>query len=107
MNSCGCNNRENNCTTNIFFEDDTVVNRENTTSACREEDTTRNRENNVFPTNYKYGYTYVPLQTLNKVFEPEIALRQGTLFPELVDGYYPNQSVEMIEFLRTHREERS
>ena len=29
------------------------------------------------------GYAYVPVQELECVYEPETALKQGTLFPEL------------------------
>lgn len=36
------------------------------------------------------GYAFVPIQTLDKVYNPETALAQGTLFPELdlsIDEY--------------------
>jgi len=57
--------------------------------------------NSVFPENYRFGAAYVPRQRLNEVFEPEVALKHGTLFPELVDPYYPNQSHAIMEFLRS------
>lgn len=37
----------------------------------------------AFPAQTPVAMCYVPLQTLETVYEPETALRQGTLFPEL------------------------
>ena len=31
----------------------------------------------------KVGYAYVPYQKLSKVYTPERAMQQGTIFPEL------------------------
>lgn len=62
-------------------------------------------ENNLFPNQVMYGHAYVPNQRLRKVFSPEDALRNGTLFPELVSMYNPGQSMEVIEFLRESRGE--
>ena len=31
----------------------------------------------------RIGYTYVPFQRLGKLYDPETALRAGTIFPEL------------------------
>lgn len=36
------------------------------------------------------GYAFVPIQTLDKVYSPRIALKAGTIFPELnitIDEY--------------------
>ena len=57
-------------------------------------------EYNVFPINPMYGQSYVPIQMMNQVFKPEIGLRHGTMFPELVSQYCPNQSIEEIEYIR-------
>ena len=57
-------------------------------------------ENNIFPNRVMYGHAYVPNQKLKKVFSKEKALKNGTLFPELVSMYYPGQSMEVIEYLR-------
>lgn len=54
-----------------------------------------------FPTNYMYGYTYVPSQILKEAFSPDVALKKGTLFPELVSEWCPNESIEAIEYLRS------
>ena len=37
---------------------------------------------------------------MNKVFKPEVGLKKGTIFPELVSPYCPNQSIEEIEFIK-------
>ena len=37
----------------------------------------------MFPKDPVIGMAYVPWQQLNDVYEPEVALQQGTLFPEL------------------------
>ena len=59
-----------------------------------------NNNYNVFPTNYLYGHAYTPNQVMNKTFAPEIGLRNGTIFPELVSPYSPGQSMDFIEFLK-------
>ena len=57
-------------------------------------------EFNVFPENPMYGQSYVPIQRMDRVFKPEVGLKHGTIFPELVSPYCPNQSVEEIEYLK-------
>ncbi|MBR6034065.1 MAG: spore coat associated protein CotJA [Clostridia bacterium] len=47
-----------------------------------------------------YGNSYVPNQILNKTFLPDVALKLGTLYPELVSPYLPGQSMEEINYLR-------
>ena len=55
---------------------------------------------NGFPEYPMYAQSYVPIQQMNKVFKPEIGLKKGTIFPELVSPYCPNQSIEEIEFIK-------
>lgn len=57
-------------------------------------------ESSVFPENYMYGQSYVPIQYMNKTFTPEVGLRMGTLFPELVSPYEPCQSIREIEYIK-------
>ena len=57
-------------------------------------------EFNAFPENPMYGQSYVPIQKMNKVFKPEIGLKHGTIFPELVSNYCPNQSIEEVEYIK-------
>lgn len=57
-------------------------------------------EFNVFPTNPMYGQSYVPIQVMDRTFKPAVGLKNGTIFPELVSPYCPNQSIEEIEFIR-------
>lgn len=54
---------------------------------------------NTFPENPMFGQSYVPIQIMNKTFTPEVGLRKGTIFPELVDPYVPCQSMEEIAYL--------
>lgn len=53
-------------------------------------------------TNMSYGYTYVPYQPFNNIFSPSVGLENGTMFPELVSPYYPNQSLETMNYLRNN-----
>ena len=53
-----------------------------------------------FPNEYMYGQSYVPIQTMNETFKPEIGLKMGTIFPELVSPYVPGQSMEEDAYLR-------
>lgn len=55
----------------------------------------------VFPSNYMFGQSYVPIQYMNKTFTPEVGLEMGTIFPELVSPYRPCQSVEEIEYIKS------
>lgn len=57
-------------------------------------------ENNFFPVNPMYAQSYVPFQTLDKVFIPCVGLKMGTIFPELVSPYMPGQSQREIEYIR-------
>ena len=36
---------------------------------------------------------YVPIQTMSKTFCPDVGLKMGTIFPELVRPYMPNQGI--------------
>lgn len=56
--------------------------------------------NSVFPSNPQLAQSYVPIQKMNKVFDPACGLKMGTIFPELVSPYYPGQSIQEIEYLR-------
>ena len=58
----------------------------------------------VFPDNPMFGQSYVPIQRMNKVFTPEVGLKMGTIFPELVSSYTPCQSIREIEFIRNNNE---
>lgn len=54
----------------------------------------------VFPNNPMLAQSYVPIQRMKKVFTPEVGLKMGTIFPELVSPYCPGQSIREIEYLR-------
>jgi hypothetical protein len=50
-----------------------------------------------------YANSYVPNQPFGRIFSPAEGLANGTMFPELVSSYYPNQSLEQMNFLRNNR----
>ncbi len=54
----------------------------------------------VFPENYMYGQSYVPIQYIDTTFKPNVALKMGSLYPELVSPYTAGQGMEEIEYLR-------
>lgn len=54
----------------------------------------------TFPANPMLAQSYVPVQKINKVFTPEVGLKMGTIFPELVSPYYPGQSIQTNEFIK-------
>ena len=61
-------------------------------------------EKDIFPTNPMLGQSYVPIQHMNKTFTPCCGLKNGTIFPELVNPYYPGQSMMEIDYLKMRNE---
>ena len=55
----------------------------------------------IFPENYMYGQSYVPIQYIDTIFKPEVGLKMGTIFPELVSPYVPGQSIRENAYLRS------
>lgn len=53
----------------------------------------------VFPENPMLAQSYVPWQFMDKTFKPEVGLKMGTIFPELVSPYMPCQSMRTLEFI--------
>lgn len=53
--------------------------------------------------NYNYARSYVPSQVFRTTFSPMEGLANGTMFPELVRPYYPSESLETINYLRSNR----
>ena len=41
--------------------------------------------------NRELARAYVPMQGFGELFKPEVALRKGTIFPELFNPYIPCQ----------------
>lgn len=76
-NTCGCNDMFNKC--QCGFDE----------------------EESVFPSNPMLGQSYVPIQMMTNTFTPCCGLKNGTIFPELVSPYYPCQSIEDIEYIRS------
>lgn len=53
----------------------------------------------VFPNNPMLAQSYVPIQFMDRTFKPNIGLKNGTIFPELVSPYQPGQSMSEIAFI--------
>ena len=58
---------------------------------------------NYNSSNMNYGNAYVPYQPFTSVFSPAEGLANGTMFPELVSSYCPNQSLEVMNYLKYNR----
>ena len=54
----------------------------------------------AFPRNYMYGYAYTPVQSIKETYNPCNGLANGTIFPELVSPYSPDDSIEFINYLK-------
>lgn len=81
-----------NCNCNIQSNSTPVIS-SNNASGCGFNDPP------VFPNNYMYGQSYVPIQYISKTFKPDAGLKMGTIFPELVSPYSPGQSMEEIQYI--------
>lgn len=96
---CGCNNNRPNLYNQLAMNAQST-NMSDVTDECE----CGFNERSVFPENYMYGQSYVPIQYMDKVFPAEVGLKMGTIFPELVSGYRPGQSMEEIEYIRRTNE---
>ena len=99
--NCGCNKTPN----NILPEQNTLENTcDDVLSLAdmnlKDECDCGFDDETMFPENAVLGESYVPRQILNQTFRPEVGLKMGTIFPELVRPYMPGQSMEEIEYLR-------
>lgn len=104
MNSCNmCNNNSNcNCMNhNENHSNCNCMNHNDNNYNCRCANNNEYTNSNPFPCNYLYGHAYTPNQTINELFDPQTGLDNGSMFPELVSPYYPGQSMEFIEYLKT------
>ena len=61
-------------------------------------------EMSVFPDNPSLAQSYVPIQYMNKTFRPEVGLKMGTIFPELVSPYSPGQSMQQNKYIESRNE---
>lgn len=94
---CGCNKEKE----DVF--DDTCDHVPNMPQGNRPQDECAcgfDEEMSPFPANPMFGQSYVPIQYMTKTFEPEVGLKMGTIFPELVSPYVPCQSLEEIAFIK-------
>lgn len=102
--NCSCMNNNNNSVSQDTLETScnnncNCHNYENNDCGCGFDE-----ESSSLPTNPSLAQSYVPFQYLNTTFVPEVALRMGTLYPELVSPYVPGQSMEEIAYLeRTNK----
>lgn len=89
------------------YEYETLCDNYPVTTSCCDDDQecncgydTDNCCGNIFPTNPMFAQSYVPIQTMDRTYIPCIGLQKGTIFPELVDPYYPGQSMDFINFIQ-------
>ncbi len=61
-----------------------------------------NSTEEVFTQNPMYGHAYVPNQKMGNIFNQNCGLNNGTIFPELVSPYSPNDSVIENEYLESN-----
>jgi hypothetical protein len=47
------------------------------------------KQSHMYPPKMELARAYVPFQMFNQVLSPQEGLRRGTIFPELVRPYYP------------------
>ena len=57
-------------------------------------------EENIFPKDPMLAQSYVPWKYMDKTFVPNVGLKMGTIFPELVSPYMPGQSLEFINYIK-------
>lgn len=90
-NGCGCNNI---ATVNATLFNGTGSNDLSNNSMIA--------QNGIGITNLMYGHAYVPNQNLSTIYTADQGLNNGTMFPELVSFYAPNQSLATINYLRNY-----
>ncbi len=90
-NTCPCRNNNSNL---VMNSNNNQNNNRDDKCACGFND------QSAFPENYMYGQSYVPIQYINTTFKPTVALKMGTLFPELVSPYEAGQSMAENEYIR-------
>ena len=96
--SCSCNNCHSNKDNHDMYETSCNIDPydDMDTDSC----SCGFNEYSAFPDRWMYGHSYVPHQRLNQVYTPEIGLKMGTIFPELVSPYCPGQSLEVMNYLK-------
>lgn len=98
MSRCGCSNNNNNscgCSNNMTTLNATMYNGTGNNNSMI-------AQNGIGVTNLMYGHCYVPNQTLSTIYSAEQGLDNGTMFPELVSIYVPNQSLATMNYLRNY-----
>lgn len=102
---CYCMNNDNNSCDKSMIEDKcqnvyNYTDYDDDNCECGFED----EEMSVFPENPMLAQSYVPIQYMDKTFRPEVGLKMGTIFPELVSPYMPCQSMREIAYLERRNE---
>ncbi len=104
-NKCCCYNNMNNDTDDDNKALETMCNNVSDYNCCYDNSDKCqcgfDEEESVFPSNPMLGQSYVPFQRMTNTFTPYCGLKNGTIFPELVSPYYPCQSIEDIEYLKS------
>ena len=95
--NCNCQNNQENKNDLIEDKCENVSSYEDYQDSC---ECGFDEEKSVFPENPTLAQSYVPIQYMDKTFKPNIGLKMGTIFPELVSPYIPGQSMEEIAYLK-------
>ena len=98
-NSCSNNNNGCGCSNNIATMNATLFNVTGTNTLASN---SMIAQNGIGVTNLMYGHSYVPNQTFSTIYSAEQGLNNGTMFPELVSVYVPNQSLTTMNYLRNY-----
>ena len=100
MSRCGCSNNNNGCgCNNMSTVNATLFNGIGNNMLTNNSMIARD---GIGVTNLMYGHAYVPNQTLTTIYSPEQGLDNGTMFPELVSVYVPNQSLATMNYLKNY-----
>lgn len=100
-----CYNYRNNCCCNLYNTNN-IMPRTSCNSCTSEYDECEcgfsSSDYERFSQNPMYGHAYVPNQKMGEVFKKNCGLANGTIFPELVSPYAPNDSVIEANFLESN-----
>ena len=101
-----CNSRMNyNCGCNLYNTNNIIPRTSNYSCESEYDDCEcgfSESGNEMFTQNPMFGHAYVPNQKMGEIFNKDCGLAHGTIFPELVSPYAPNDSVVEAEFLRAN-----
>lgn len=102
---CGYNNI-NNSFNNISSDDTTTSSGGFSCPGCSNCSGYSSCSGCTLPSSSTCANAYVPVQTFRTIYSPATGLSNGTMFPELLSTYYPDQSLAEVNYLRNYNERR-